>query len=100
MKYKTLNKEIYSYSNDDLVVEVERGFNLGYWDKALIPELKKRFKEIEKQEKLLEFYKKLNNLYEELYAIELSELALNGNFYEIEIIKLKYQIKELENGKV
>src|SRR5690554_2483959 len=51
----------------------------------------------QKQEKLLEFYKKLNNLYEELYAIELSELALNSNFYEIEIIKLKYQIKELEN---
>ena len=91
MKNKILNKEIYSYSNDNLVVEVERGFNLGYWDKALVPELKRRFKELEKQEKLLELHKRLINLYEKLYDTELS------HYYEIEIIKLKQQIKELEN---
>ena len=28
-------------SNDRLVDEVERGLRKGYWDKALIPELKK-----------------------------------------------------------
>ena len=52
-----------------------------------------------KQEKLLELYKRLSNLYEKLYSMELSQLALNSNYYEIEIIKLKYQIKELENEK-
>ena len=50
-----------------------------------------------KQEKLLELYKKLSNLYEKLYSMELSELSLNSNYYEIEIIKLKHQIKEIEN---
>ena len=50
----------------------------------------------EKKEKLLELYKKLNSLYEELYTMELSTLSLNSNYYEIEIIKLKQQIKELE----
>lgn len=34
-------------SNDRLVDEVERGLRKGYWDKALIPELKKRFIELE-----------------------------------------------------
>ena len=49
------------------------------------------------EKKLLELYKRLNNLYEKLYSMELSELSLNSNYYEIEIIKLKQQIKELEN---
>ena len=51
----------------------------------------------EKKEKLLELYKELSNLYEKLYTLELSELSLNSNYYEIEIIKLKQRIKELEN---
>lgn len=50
-----------------------------------------------KQEKLLEFYKQLNIIYEKLYTMELSELSLNSNYYEIEIIKLKQRIKEKEN---
>ncbi len=49
------------------------------------------------QEKLLELYKELNFIYEKLYTMELSELSLNSNYYEIEIIKLKQRIKELEN---
>lgn len=53
-------------------------------------------KQAEKQEKLLELYKQLNKLYQELYTIELSQLVLNQNYYEIEIIKLKQRIKELE----
>jgi len=51
----------------------------------------------EKKEKLLALYKELIKLYEKLYTLELSELSLNSNYYEIEIIKLKHQIKELEN---
>ncbi|HTO15004.1 MAG TPA: hypothetical protein VLZ83_04500 [Edaphocola sp.] len=50
-----------------------------------------------KQKLLLELYKKLNNIYEELYTMELSRLCLDSNYYEIEIFKLKQQIKELEN---
>ena len=46
---------------------------------------------------LLELYKQLTRLYEKLYTMELSELSLNSNYYEIEIIKLKQRIKELEN---
>jgi hypothetical protein len=53
----------------------------------------------QKQEKLLELYKKLNNIYEKLYTMELSELSLNSKYYQLEIIKLKQQIKELENDK-
>jgi hypothetical protein len=59
----------------------------------------KALKQAQKQEKLLELYKKLNNLYEKLYTMELSELSLNSNYYQLEIIKLKQQIKELENDK-
>ena len=54
---------------------------------------------MKKQDKLLELYKRLSNLYEELYSMELSLLSLNSNYYEIEIIKLKQQIKEIENDK-
>ena len=50
----------------------------------------------EKKDKLLELYKQLNIIYEKLYTMELSELSLNSNYYEIEIIKLKHQIKEKE----
>jgi len=46
---------------------------------------------------LLVHYKQLNVFYEKLYTMELSELSLNSNYYEIEIIKLKQRIKELEN---
>jgi len=46
---------------------------------------------------LLELYKQLTRLYEKLYTMELSELSLNSNYYEIEIIKLKQRIKEIEN---
>jgi len=81
--------------NTELVELIERGLRKGYWDKALIPELKKRFEEFEKKDKLSELYKQLNIIYEKLYTMELSELALNSNYYEIEIIKLKHQIKEL-----
>lgn len=64
-----------------------------------IIKIEKAIKKAQKQEKLLELYKKLNNLYEKLYTMELSELSLNSNYYRIEIIKLKQQIKELENDK-
>ena len=49
-----------------------------------------------KKDKLLELYKKLNIIYEKLYTMELFELSLNSNYYEIQIIKLKQEIKGLE----
>lgn len=51
---------------------------------------------IENALKLGKLYKQLNIIYEKLYTMELSQLSLNSNYYEIEIIKLKQQIKELE----
>lgn len=75
-----IETQIYDYNNTvDIYNELEIGI---------------KFK---KQEKLLELYKKLSNLYEKLYSMELSLLSLNSNYYEIEIIKLKHQIKEIEN---
>ena len=50
-----------------------------------------------KQEKLLALYKELSNFYVQLYTMELSELSLNSNYYEIEIIRVKHEIKEIEN---
>jgi hypothetical protein len=50
-------------------------------------------------ETLLKLYKELNNIYEKLYTMELSELSLNSKYYQLEIIKLKQQIKELENDE-
>ena len=84
--------------NTELVKLIERGLRKGYWDKALIPELKKRFKEIEKKEKLLELYIDLANTLKVLdnaYGYEIFE------FGEIKYI-LKHicnKIKELENEK-
>lgn len=72
--------------NTELVGLIELGLRKGYWDKALIPELKKRFEEFEKKEKLLELYKDLSNyVCEQCYAHEL-----------LEITRLKIIIKELE----
>ena len=51
-----------------------------------------------KKKKLLELHKSLNNLYEELYIpIGLIYCSTKEDNGEIEIIKLKQQIKELEN---
>ncbi len=80
--------------NTELVDEVERGLRKGYWDKALIPELKKRFKEIEKKEKLLELYKELSKLKDDVI-----HLVMFGKDYEhlrVKTVKIEQQIKELE----
>jgi len=63
----------------------------------LLKKVKQALQQAQKQEKLLELYKELIKLYEKLYTMELSDLSLNSNYYEIEIIKLKQRIKELEN---
>ncbi len=81
--------------NIELVELIERGLRKGYWDKALIPELKKRFKEIEKQEKLLELYKELSKLKDDVI-----HAVMFGKDYEhlrVKTIKIEKQIKELEN---
>ena len=73
--------------NTELVELIELGLRKGHWNKALIPELKKRFKKLEKQEKLLELYKELANYVDEqTYAHELPEIT-----------RLKIIIKEIEN---
>jgi len=80
--------------NTELVELVERGLRKGYWDKVLILELKKRFKELEKQEKLLELYKEY---------FEYSEMLKDGRKFggrmlvEHERDKIIEEIKEIEN---
>jgi len=80
--------------NTELVELVERGLRKGYWDKALILELKKRFKELEKQEKLLKLYKEY---------FEYSEMLKDGRKFggrmlvEHERDKIIEEIKEIEN---
>lgn len=98
--------EYNAVDNTELVELIEQGLRKGYWDKALIPELKKRFKELEKQEKLLELYKeffdKLNIQLRNTFDIDYiypHEFIIG---YDIksedkELVKLFKQIKELEN---
>lgn len=74
-----IKAQIHDYNN---TVDIYRELEIGI-----------KFK---KQEKLLELYKELSNIYEKLNSMDLSLLSLNSNYYAIEIIKLKQQIKELE----
>ena len=76
--------------NNGLIELIERGLKKGYWDKALIPELKKRFKEIEKKEKLLNRIKDIVNRPDDSYIVALLEQPKRY----AEIIKI---IEELEN---
>lgn len=55
------------------------------------------YKLSEKKEKLLELYKELSELYEKLYDINLSTLSINGGWDAIDIIRVKHEIKVLEN---
>jgi hypothetical protein len=82
---------------------IERGLRKGYWDKALIPELKKRFKELEKKEKLLEIYKRAydnaNAEVLKMFTYEQDEKTTLTNIIgHLDDSKTVVQIKELENG--
>ena len=78
---------------DRNIFELPMGFAVLY---EIRKKIEQAFKQAQKQEKLLKLYKELSNFYVKLYTMELSELSLNSNYYEIEIIKLKHQIKEKE----
>jgi len=84
-----MSKSIYEEVIERMDVEFDA------WDRAerfeLFELIEQALEQAQNQEKLLELHKRLINLYEKLYDTELS------HYYEIEIIKLKYQIKELEN---
>lgn len=55
---------------------------------------------IEKALKLGSLYKKYFTIVHKLQVMELSELALNHNYYQIEIMKIEAKIKELENENI
>ena len=78
--------------NTELVELIEQGLRKGYWDKALIPELKKRFKELEKQEKLLSKIKEIIDRQDDDSYIS-SMLEESQKYYEIK----KLMNKEKEN---
>ena len=59
----------------------------------------KALQKAEKQEKLLELYKKQNAIYEKLVTMELSQLALDSQYYQLELFKIRSSIKELESEK-
>ena len=59
----------------------------------------KALEQAQRQEKLLELYKKQNAMYKKLMTMELSRLALDHKYYEIELYKIELQIKELESEK-
>ena len=90
-------KSIYEEALEKIDVEFDS------WDRAehleLLQLVEHALEKAQKQEKLLELYKNLHNLYKKLDNMELSLLSLNSNYYEIEITKIKYQIKELENNE-
>ncbi|MEM3713515.1 MAG: hypothetical protein QXM38_04685 [Candidatus Aenigmatarchaeota archaeon] len=68
------------------------------WDKGIhqdsIEIIEEALEQAQKQEKLLELYKQLNIIYEKLYTMDLPEEI--DYYYQMEIIKLIEQIKELE----
>lgn len=88
--------EYNTVDNTELVELIERGLRKGYWDTTLIPELKKRFKEFEKQEKLLELYKELANVRDEM--LDICEIV-EDVYYDSrkKEMNLEKQIEELEN---
>lgn len=81
--------------NTELIELIERGFNVGYWDKALIPELKKRLKKATKDEKLLKQHQKIasaivrTSIEQPIYVIRESEREMVEQSFN--------RIKELEN---
>lgn len=40
-----------NYTNDELIDEIERGLRKGYWDKRLLPEVRRRFGILEGERK-------------------------------------------------
>lgn len=40
-----------NYTNDELIDEIERGLRKGYWDKRLLPEVRRRFGILEGEKK-------------------------------------------------
>lgn len=90
------SKEVFEfYSNDNLVDEVERGLKKGYWDKALIPELKKRLEKATKEQKLLKQHQKIASsivrisIEQPIYVIKESERESVEQSFN--------RIRELEN---
>ena len=82
--------------NTELVELIEQGLRKGYWDKALIPELKKRFKELEKKEKLLELYEALVIVKDDMLSY--CEVV-DDDYYDSKELATSFekQIKEIEN---
>ena len=86
-----MSKSIYREALEIVVEALDLPDRSVIFKHTVLNVIKKALKQAQKQEKLLELHKRLINLYEKLYDTELS------HYYEIEIIKLKQQIKELEN---
>lgn len=61
--------------------------------------VKQALEQAQKQEKLLELYKELTLILNDLIRKDLSDLALSGGYYKQKILKIKNEIKELENDK-
>lgn len=81
--------------NIELVELIERGLRKGYWDKALIPELKKRLKKATKNENLLKQHQKIasaivrTSIEQPIYVIKESEREMVEQSFN--------RIRELEN---
>ena len=94
---KSIYEEVLDVLVDSFQDPQDEENNCYMLDRKQMNKIGKAIRQAQKQEKLLELYKELSNFYVKLYTMELSELSLNSNYYEIEIIKLKHQIKEIEN---
>lgn len=91
MKLKDINY-YKNYTNDKLIDEIEIGFNKGYWDKRLLPEVRRRLKEFEKKEKLLELYRKLDDCIIAHAGHHVCRYTDDEKY-----ARIRKQIKELEN---
>lgn len=91
-----MSKSIYDEALKELkIVENDLEIINGYD----VSKIKTALEQAQKQEKLLDLYKKQNAIYEKLMTMELSQLALDSNYYQLELIKIRSSIKELESEK-
>lgn len=57
-----MSEHITTMNDKDLIDSCERGLKVGYWDKGLIPELRKRLEQQQKKDKLLGLYRERKDL--------------------------------------
>lgn len=89
-------KSIYDEALKELQAIISE-YGMDYYETEHFPKTTKALEQAQKQEKLLGLYKELTLILNDLIIKDLSDLALSGGYYKQKILKIKNEIKELEN---